>query len=326
MAIRSTDLAPDIEKALSEKESKLLDESSSSTNASATVEVNGEKTSAEPEEPKKPLTPEEKRAEEVLLKYGAKKGATVEDKLWSTVIGAASCAGAYFLQPKVMFLAVLLYLFGAMMLLYGIFSSVKRGRKNSQKGETTVYPAEVLEALLPLLTLNPVEQRYGAVMTLLARDKSPLDEASRNRMIEQVNGLLEDSRALAAKREEIISTRNHVDIAAIEKERERLLEEARATDDPIIRNAKNQSAKLLADRIEDSRVVQNMATRMLAQEEAIFETMGTLHSSLTRLSVAPESLRHHDLDSMTEVVDSTRLQTQAVEQAVQEVAAIRTGG
>lgn len=223
-------------------------------------------------------------------------------------------------------LSVALYIFGALMLCYGIFSSVKRARTNSQKGEQTVYPAEVLGVLLPLLTLTPAEQRYGALMTLLARDKSPLEESSRKRMIEQANGLLNDSRALAAKRQEIVSNQDHIDIAAMEKERERLLDEAQATEDPVVRSAKNQSAKLLADRMEDSRVVQNMTTRMLAQEEAIFETMATLHSSLTRLSVAPESLRHHDLDSLSEVVDSTRLQTQAVEQAVQEVAAIRTGG
>jgi hypothetical protein len=254
-----------------------------------------------------------------------RRGTTVADKIGAILMGVASCGGAYLLTKPAIVFAVMLYLFGAMMLLYGLFSTPKRGRKNSQKGEETLYPAEVLEALLALLTLSPMEQRYGALMTLLARDKSPLDETSRNRMVGQVNGLLEDSRALAAKRQEVEINRERVDIAAIEKERERLLEEARLADDEVVRNAKKQSAKLLADRIEDSRVVHNMADRMLAQEEAIFETMGTLHSSLTRLSIAPESLRHHDLDSLSEVVTSTRLQTQAVEQAVQEVAAIRTG-
>lgn len=327
MAIGSSQIDTSIATALYEKEQKLLEESSSSSTSSSASSSPAESSTTGDEAaasspPPKVLTAEEKRAEAVLLKRGAKKGTTFKEKAGMTLSGIVLCAFGFLLWKPMVILAGVCYFIGALLLLGGIFSAQRQARSGSRQGEAVLYTSDVLDALLPLLELTPVEKRYGALLSVLAREPSPLDDATRMDMVEQVNGLLNDHRALLARRTEIEYNLSATDIAGMEAERDRLRAEAAKADDSVVQEARLQTSRMLEERLEDARVVRRTAERMRAQEDAVYETMGTLHSSLTRLSLAPTGLEKSATSALRDAVDRTRRQTQAVEQAVQEVASV----
>jgi cell division septum initiation protein DivIVA len=277
--------------------------------------------------PAKPTLPPElvKKAEEALAKHGARKGTPLGEKVGMFVAGAAICGGGYMMGPGGIWDNVA-YVVGGFLVFAGLTVDLQRRRKNAEpKKGILFYPADVLEALLRLLSLSPIEKRYGDLLVLLARDPCPLEDEEQERLIEQINGLLNDHRTLNTRRTEILAGHDASEIAQWETERQRLLQEADATPDAIVREVKKESARMLSERIEDANAVLRVAMRMEAQEEAIYQTMGALHSSLTRLSLAPSRIKlaAPDVNGLRDTIDRTRRQTQAVEQAVQEVLTLR---
>jgi hypothetical protein len=323
MPIESSRIDSKIAAALRTQELALLKDDSDDKEKSG-EKKEGEKTTPAPSAPAPP--PElVKRAEEALAKYGARKGTPLAEKLGLLATGAAMCGGGYMLGSQG-FWAITAYVVGGFLVIGGLGADLQRRRKNAEKKDGIVfYPADVIDALLPLLALTPVEKRYGDLLVLLARDPCPLDETEQNRLLEQINGLLEDHRTLSARRQEILHGNSAAEIPQWEEERQRLEREAASATDPVVRAVKAQSAQMLAERIEDTNAVLQITARMEAQEEAIYQTMGALHSSLTRLSLAPTRMNMSapDVTGLRDTIDRTRRQTQAVEQAVQEVLTLR---
>ncbi|GAB4470277.1 MAG: hypothetical protein OHK0029_43070 [Armatimonadaceae bacterium] len=339
MAVKSTELDPKIAQALAEREAELLKDPASpatppsppappSPVAPATMPSTAvapvESPSVRVEITDSKATPEteaEKRALEILAKHGARRGSTLKDKVGMTLTGAAIAGAGYLLGPEGLG-PLLAYGFGGLLVLGGVFTDLRRFRQGSKSGEAIHYPAEVLEVLLDLLELQPVEKRYGELMVVLAQEHSAIDTTTRQNLISQANGLLEDFRQLEQKRTEILAEHTPETIAAIETERQRLVEEARAATDPVVRQTKEKSAELLAHRVEDTTTILQVAERMSAQQEAILETLGTLRSTLIRLSVAPSRLKETEINPLYDTIEQTRRQTVAVEQSVEEVIAL----
>jgi len=228
---------------------------------------------------------------------------------------------------------VTMYVVAVLGLLAFLGATVQRPRKDIR-----TFSTDLLDALLPLVAaeLSPVERRYGDVLEALARESPGLDAAARAELLAQANGLLADSRALAEKRRGLAGDLADVDdaaLAVLNADRDRLLAEAGASDDPVVASSKRQAAQMIDGRIEDARVVARMTARMRAQEEAIAETLAAMASSLTRLNAAPSALRSSEdggaewaTNALREAAERARAQTRSVEGAVEEVLSLRTGG
>jgi hypothetical protein len=328
MPIESSRIDPKIAEALRAQELELLkDDSDDEKTSEAERKETKDGEQATPAPPPKPTPPPElvKKAEEALEKHGAKKGTPLGEKIGLFMTGAALCGGGYMLAGPGIWDNIA-YAVGGFLVFAGVTADLQRRRKNAEpKKGILFYPADVLESLLALLPLTAIEKRYGSLLVLLARDPCPLEDTEQERLIEQINGLLNDYRALNARRQEILAGHDPAEIQEWEAERERLLNEASAAADAVVREVKKESARMLSERIEDTNAVLRMAARMEAQEEAIYQTMGALHSSLTRLSLAPSRIKLSapDVNGLRDTIDRTRRQTQAVEQAVQEVMTLR---
>jgi|GEM_PF-2254963 hypothetical protein len=339
MAISSIELDAKIYQAVATAEAELLKEIDEETPAKVEDKPTESSTTPATEEESPSLTPttkptttskaetaktpeqmeKEKKVLEVLGKYGAKKGLSWGEKIGLMVTGAVIGGVGYFIGHEA---ALLAYGVGGFLAFGGLIADVRRLRANSKKGEAVVYPAEVLKALLELVTLTPEERRYAELMVVLAQDPCPVDEETRKNLIQQANGMLDDYRSLEKKRAGITADLSRESIAAMEVERERLRAEAQTSDDEIVRQTKTKSAELLSHRIEDAEAVLRMAERMHAQQEAIYEAFGTLRSSLLRLAAAPSRLNEAAVRPLWETIEQTRQQTVLVEQAVQEVVAL----
>jgi len=339
MPVESRDSDPEIAARLRQWEERLLDDTSpAATKVSkppVDVGVSVVVMASDADATEVELRPEQReaarRATEVLKRHGARNGFSLKDKLAMLLVAAGFGAAGYFglshvAGPVGDIGQVLCYGTGGLLALGGLFSDLRRQRKNAgTAGGSVSYPSDVLEALLALADLTPAERRYGDLLVLLAREKSPLDGVARQEMLAQVNGLLEDYRMLGRHCEAVLELLDEAQEAALRAEYARLMAEAGAAEDPVVRETKRQSAALIESRVADAREVQRAAERMQAQQEAIYETLGTLHSRLTRLHLAPAGLHGGNADSLRETLEQVSGQTRAVEQAVQEVLSVRAG-
>ena len=96
--------------------------------------------------------------------------------------------------------------------------------------------------------------------------------------------------------------------------------------DPATRDALAHSLELARETLNTTEALHVVRGRIEAQQEAILHAFTGLRATLGRLRLASTALQSPDLSQIRETTARIHGQSRAVEDAVQEVIAIRSGG
>jgi hypothetical protein len=184
------------------------------------------------------------------------------------------------------------------------------------------YPPAAFRAVLPLLPQTRAESSYYEALLSLYDGPTALDEATRRDILRQMNALLENRFHLDVQRRRILDLLDGDVIARLEAERDALEQRIEQTADPITWETLRQGAELCQARLENARALVPMLGRLEAQGEVIHQALSAVHFAVARLRVAPLALTPA-VSEIKETVSRINNQTQAMEQAVAEVVALR---
>jgi hypothetical protein len=95
-------------------------------------------------------------------------------------------------------------------------------------------------------------------------------------------------------------------------------------EDPQARQDLTQSLTMCDERLHNARELSPLLERLDAQCEVIEQTLLSVQASVSRLQVAPTALSAPDVEEVKRVVDQVTAQTQAVEDAVQQVMSLHS--
>jgi hypothetical protein len=192
-----------------------------------------------------------------------------------------------------------------------------------KRNERTVAPEE-LRNLLPALELNVVERAYCDAI-LEVSEHPALDRQNAQEIADQLNELLTNSVELDGQRALLIRALGNIRATAeLERERELLEHKLTGTLDPVAREALQQSLHLCENRLYNRRSLDPLLQRLDAQQEMIRQSLMNVGESLARLRVAPHTVHNPDIDAIKRSVVDINRQANSVEEAVQEVLALRS--
>jgi hypothetical protein len=175
------------------------------------------------------------------------------------------------------------------------------------------------------------EKAYALVLMTLMEKGNLLSEHDSRELLEQINSLLAHSYPLAAQQKAIVNALNHQNIPELETEQQHLQERLATVTSETARGALRQSLTFCEERLERARQLAPLLERLEAQQEVIAQALLSVQGTLAQGNLALSNLEGQAVSSgtgiagITETVDRLRRQTEAVEQAVQEVMAIGTG-
>jgi hypothetical protein len=192
----------------------------------------------------------------------------------------------------------------------------------SMRGAVT---ADEMKAVFPHLSLSQAERVYSRTLMLLAEQDRPADEHSLRRILGQLNTLLNTSRQLEVQRNAILASVGTNTSAQVEREVSDLTLQVEQADDTLVRQDLVKSLGLCDARLQDTRALELALRRLDAQQQVVLQTLGSAHTSLARHQVAQVPLAAPDVDVIQEAVVRINEETRSVEQAVQEVMALRQG-
>jgi hypothetical protein len=191
-----------------------------------------------------------------------------------------------------------------------------------------MFRPKTIPTVLRYTAVTAPEKAYAAVLITLLDEGNLLADHDRRALLEQMNGLLAHTYPLAAQQEAVTSALNRQNIPELEAERTRLQERIAAATDETARGALRQSLVFCEERLERAHQLAPLLERLEAQQEVIAQALLSVQGALGQSSLAMAGLAHQATPSVmgiTETVARLRRQTEAVEQAVQEVIAIGAG-
>ena len=106
---------------------------------------------------------------------------------------------------------------------------------------------------------------------------------------------------------------------ASESEMETLQQRLAEATDPQARKALQESLDLLRRRLHSRNALSSHRQRMEAHLELILQTLKSLHESLSRLNLAPQSLEEFDIEALRLRLRELQQEATAIENAAQEV-------
>ena len=195
-------------------------------------------------------------------------------------------------------------------------------------------------AQLPLGGVTRAEAAYCNIVASLvgAGEKGENDEAWRE-LLGDMNALLAKSRAFEQQQTDLRIAIQSNTPAQLESERRTLTQRLGAVEDPLAREAMEQALAANETRLQNARAFEQMRARLTAQQEAITQTLASIHSTLVRSRLgAPAgglagaaidarlaAASVSDLATIHEAVTQINNRTRAVEEAAAEVAQLRGG-
>src|SRR5262249_4232261 len=132
-------------------------------------------------------------------------------------------------------------------------------------------------------------------------------------------------RRLEEYRERLAAASGSETVADLEAELADLGRRLGSAADPVAREALEQSSAMCAARLEHARALEPGFERVKAQQEVILQTLASAQASMARARMAPTPVSLPDMQRLQESVLGVNNQTRAVEEAVQEVMALRAG-
>jgi hypothetical protein len=190
--------------------------------------------------------------------------------------------------------------------------------------DSKVIHSDLLGPWIPFLELTRAERAYCEAVSVLARPETVIDERTGRQLLQDLNGLMEHSRKIQAQRADLQRVAGGETLAALKQEQSRIAERLAGSTDEQARADLQESLALCDSRIESARATLPALERLNAQEEKIVQTLASLHSRLARIESAATQLQTPDVEDVRQTLNELTLQTKSVEDAVQEVLAVRT--
>lgn len=191
-------------------------------------------------------------------------------------------------------------------------------------GRNTSVSAEELRAFSTGLELGGPERVYLETVCALLEAGGNISEQTGQDILSTLGTLLEQARYVNDRRERLRKATGAKSATELMEERERLAGRIAQVEDPQARQDLTQSLAMCDERLRDARELSPLLERLDAQWEVIEQTLLSVQASVSRLQVAPMALTAPDVEEVKRVVDQITAQTQAVEDAVQQVMSLRS--
>ncbi len=199
---------------------------------------------------------------------------------------------------------------------------VGRRQPNAVAQMQSSVTAEEMSEVFSQLSLSRAERFYCDTLVALAATESQEAEEMR-KLLPQVNSLLAQSRALAERRDAVVAATGGHTVESLEAEKASLAQQMADSGDPVVWESLAASGRICEERLGNAREIESALKRLDAQQEVIAQTLGSVHSSVTRRQTAPLGLSAPALAEMQQTVSQINSETRSLEQAVEEVATLR---
>jgi hypothetical protein len=184
--------------------------------------------------------------------------------------------------------------------------------------------AEELRALSSGIDFPQPQTVYLDTVCTLMEAGGSVSESTGRDILETLNELLEQAIYVETRLDRLQKAASTESLDELEHERSRLAERAARVDDPAARDDLEQSLAICDERLSSARALAPLIERMDAQREVIQQTMLSVQASVSRLQVAPAAVAAPDVEEVKRVLTDVTAQTRAVEDAVQQVIALRS--
>ncbi len=184
--------------------------------------------------------------------------------------------------------------------------------------------AEELRAISTGLQLGEPETVYLDTVCALMEAGENVSDQTGHEILGALSDLLEQARYVNERLERLRSAASTESVQDLEKERERLAARIEQVNDPQGKTDLTHGLSMCDDRLGNARTLAPLIERLDAQREVIHQTLLSVQSSVSRLQVAPAAIAAPDVEEVKRVLGQVTTQTQAVEDAVQEVIALRS--
>ena len=191
-------------------------------------------------------------------------------------------------------------------------------------GRNVSVSAEELRALSTGLELGKSEMVYLETVCALLEAGDNISDQTGQDILSTLDTLLEQARYVNDRRERLRKATGAESAADLAEQRERLAVRIARVEDPQARQDLTQSLAVCDERLRNARELSPLLERLDAQCEVIEQTLLSVQASVSRLQVAPTALSAPDVEEVKRVVDQVTAQTQAVEDAVQQVMSLRS--
>ncbi len=183
--------------------------------------------------------------------------------------------------------------------------------------------SEEVRAACSVINPTPSEASYLESIALLVEMQSKLDAQTGEEILAELNTMMAQCHQLDAHQKDLRAAINAESVEALIAKREEFRARLLHTSDADARIAIEQSVELIDSRCQVAQNPQPGLERVEAHQEVIRQTLASVQSSLARMKVAPAALAAPDLALIQDSISEITGQTRAVEDAVQEVMALR---
>jgi hypothetical protein len=194
---------------------------------------------------------------------------------------------------------------------------------SSKLSKSHSIAADEMRALSTGLELGKPERAYlDTICALMEAGDNVSDETGRE-ILSTLNELLDQAIYVEDRSERLRNAASTESVNELEAERARMSARLASAQDPQAKVDFSHSLQMCDDRLRNARVLAPLIERLDAQREVIHQTLLSVLSSVSRLEVAPTAVSAPDVEEVKRVVEQVTAQTQAVEDAVQQVIALR---
>jgi hypothetical protein len=184
---------------------------------------------------------------------------------------------------------------------------------------------EVLRQAGELIALSPAERLYCEGVASLIDAGPALTGSAQGEILVQLNDLLASFRKLDGPVRQSLAARGNQSIEGLQRELAEMVGRREAASDAKARATMDQSISLCSQRLADAMALVPARDQAVAQQELILQAMTSVHASLARMAVADSVTVRADVGELQRTVARVNLETRAVEDAVEEVLALRGG-
>ncbi len=200
---------------------------------------------------------------------------------------------------------------------------VCRGFRITNQAMTEVASPELLRSAGELIALSRAERIYCDGVAALMDAEQALPEKTQGEILAQLNDLLTSFRKLEGTVQRSLAARGSQPIEGLEGELAGLVRLRDRSADPAARATIEQSISLCSQRLADARSLAPFQEQAEAQQGLILQVMASVQASLSRMAAAESVAVQADVDELQRAVLRANRETRAVEDAVNEVIALR---
>ena len=194
----------------------------------------------------------------------------------------------------------------------------------SKFGSSTSVTAEELRALVTGVEFNKPMAVYMETVCALMEAGDNVSEATGKEILATVNELLTQALSLDSRLERLRNAASTRSASELEEERDQLASKVAQTQDERARTDLSQSLAICEERLRNARELDPLIERLDAQREVVVQTLLSVQASVSRLQIAPSALTAPDVADVRRVIGEVATQTKAVEDAVEQVMALRS--